>query len=411
MPNTQSGPLVLWLASWYPCRIDPFNGDFIQRSARAFATLYPVHVLYIMKDHEGKVTRWHLEETEMTGQLTETRIYYHPPQSGIKPLDRLISAMMYTRLGRKWLKDLRNGPKNKRPWIVEVGVAMRAGTLALWMKRKWGQRYLVQEHWTGYYRHLMPPPLQRGPLFWKMTHRILANTDLLIPDSRHLGEWINETMLPVKYREIPNTVDTNVFFYRPVPAKGDDHFRFIHVSTLGYHKNTEGIIRTFRELLKMIPRNKPELLVVGPDPGQHLKFVENDPVLKGQVLFTGSQTYGQVATHMRTSDALVLFSRFENLPCVMLEAFCCGLPVIATRVGGIPYHLPPCNGMLVDSEKEDQLLEAMIRMISGFRTFNREKIASTAAARYGTLPIARAYLETYADIYPQIMKKPDILTP
>ena len=404
MPNRDDFPVVLWLASWYPCRIDAFNGDFIQRAAMALAQRMPVHVFYLMKDEHGQVTKKHLEDTTRNGQLTETRLYYHPFKSGFPKLDRLISAWHYTILGRQWIKRFRKKQKPGKPWIVEVGVAMRAGTLALWMKKKWGQHYLVQEHWTGYYKYLMPPQLQKGPLFWRLSAKILEQADRLLPDSRHLGEWINSEFVQVAFTEIPNAVDTSLFNYTN-PENVSNVFRFIHVSTLGYQKNTDGILRAFLKWVETHPEYGAELEIVGPGFENHLQFVKTHAALDGRVQFSGPLPYREVANHMRKAHALVLFSRYENLPCVMLEAFCCGLPVIATRVGGIAYHFTESNGFLVESENEGQLLEALDNMFNRYKTFNREAISHMATARYGMEAIGYMYEKTYSENYPHLFAK------
>jgi len=404
MPKAQKAPVILWLASWYPCRIDAFNGDFVQRAAKALSLHYPVQVFYLMKDEDGKITKSHLTENEVIGQLTETRLYYHPPKTGIGPVDKLVSAWQYTRLGRQWLKAFRKKQEPDRKWIVEVGVAMRAGTLALWMKRKWNQPYLVQEHWTGYYRHLMPPEMQKGKLFWQMTLRILQNADGLLPDSRHLGEWINATYLPLKFFEMANTVDTSLFFYKK-EERVSTRFRFLHVSTLGYQKNTDGLIRAFRQVLCENPEMDIELMVVGPGFEPHKALTDKDDLLKERVIFAGSKPYPEVAAAMQSANALVLFSRYENLPCVMLEAFCCGLPVIATRVGGIAYHLFPEQGLLIESEAEQELLAAMKALFKGYLQYNRALISQNAAAKYGMKAIGDLYVKTYKEFYPQLFGK------
>lgn len=404
MPKGQKPPVILWLASWYPCKIDAFNGDFVQRAAKALSLFYPVQVFYLMKDEDGIVTKSHLIENEVIGKLTETRLYYHPPKTGIGPIDKLVSAWQYTRLGRQWLKAFRKRQDPERKWIVEVGVAMRAGTLALWMKRKWNQPFLVQEHWTGYYRQLMPPDMQRSRLFWQMTYRILKQADALLPDSRHLGEWINTTYLPLKFREMPNTVDTSLFFYKK-EVRDSSRFRFIHVSTLGYQKNTDGIISAFKQLLDENPEMDIELMVVGPGFEPHKAFTETDEILKERVIFAGPKPYPEVAAAMQSANALVLFSRYENLPCVMLEAFCCGLPVIATRVGGIAYHLFPEQGLLVESEAELELFAAMKALFLGYLHYNRALIAQNAATKYGMESIGDLYAKTYKEFYPQLFGK------
>ena len=43
---------ALWLVSWYPDKISPFNGDFIKRHAEAVSLYDDVHVIYVTKDEK-----------------------------------------------------------------------------------------------------------------------------------------------------------------------------------------------------------------------------------------------------------------------------------------------------------------------------------------------------------------------
>jgi len=87
---------------------------------------------------------------------------------------------------------------------------------------------------------------------------------------------------------------------------------------------------------------------------------------------------------------------------VMLEAFCAGLPVIATNVGGIRFHLPAQNGLLIASEDEAALLAAMHNMVMHYDQYNPTGIANRAAENYGYETIARIYAQTYRQYYPQL---------
>jgi len=63
------------------------------------------------------------------------------------------------------------------------------------------------------------------------------------------------------------------------------------------------------------------------------------------------------------ADAFVLSSCSEGLPLVVLESMMAGLPVVATRVGGVPDAVGD-NGLLVESANPKQLADAMERMIN-----------------------------------------------
>ena len=61
----------------------------------------------------------------------------------------------------------------------------------------------------------------------------------------------------------------------------------------------------------------------------------------------GLATVAATPNEMQQAHSFVLNSNIENAPCVISEALCCGLPVIATRVGGVPEMVDKFNGILV----------------------------------------------------------------
>jgi glycosyltransferase involved in cell wall biosynthesis len=96
------------------------------------------------------------------------------------------------------------------------------------------------------------------------------------------------------------------------------------------------------------------------------------------------------------ADSFVLSSRSEGLPMVILEAMTSGLPVIATRVGGIPDAVGN-NVMLVDAQNPDQLAEAMNQMLTDSEL--RRRLAEAGkrhvATNYGVERMVDQYLGWY----------------
>ena len=62
---------ILWLCSWYPNKMEPFNGDFIKRHAEAVSLYEDVQVIYVVRDVNGKVTKGVLEVESEKNKLKE----------------------------------------------------------------------------------------------------------------------------------------------------------------------------------------------------------------------------------------------------------------------------------------------------------------------------------------------------
>lgn len=117
-----------------------------------------------------------------------------------------------------------------------------------------------------------------------------------------------------------------------------------------------------------------------------------------RVRFLGFRS--DVPALMKTAATLVLPSRWEGLPLVVLEAMAVGCPVVATRVGGCVEALGDGAGMLVRPENADQLAEALEQMLRDRRT--REDIAANALkrvhAKYDSRVVAEETLRLYESV-------------
>jgi glycosyltransferase involved in cell wall biosynthesis len=104
-----------------------------------------------------------------------------------------------------------------------------------------------------------------------------------------------------------------------------------------------------------------------------------------------------LAYFYQLADTFVLFSRYENLPCVLLESLCCGTPIVATRVGGIAEIIAD-NGFLVESEDEKALFDAMRLFIDKKVSFSKPEIAQNAQKLYSVEAISSKFIELYQKI-------------
>lgn len=84
---------------------------------------------------------------------------------------------------------------------------------------------------------------------------------------------------------------------------------------------------------------------------------------EGRIVFLGPKE--NIADYMRQVDALILASKYEGLPIVLIEAISMGLPVLSTPVGGVPDVITDgANGFLAKSTQKQDILEIIQRFIN-----------------------------------------------
>ncbi|WP_300599651.1 glycosyltransferase [Niabella sp.] len=374
---------VLWLCSWYPNRVAPFDGDFVQRHARAVSLYNQVHVIKITPDPEAKK----VEDVSTTGDaypnLTEQCIYY-PKKQGLG--GKIQSYFWWNSLFKKAIRAYI--AQHGKPDLVHVHIPFKAGLMAQWIKRKYGIPFVVTEHWDGYNRVVENHYLQRPSWFRRIITTTFHRAAGIHSVSDYLGKEINQLGRPVSYVVINNAVDTR-FFYREERQHAGP-FQLLHISGGAAKKNVEGIIRAFLNL----PQQEFSLCILGLPPAMNERYQKQYPGIR----FPGIQSNETVAAALRATDLLVIFSNAENSPCVIGEAFCCGVPVVATSVGGIGELVRDENGVLVLAGDEAGLTDAIRRIRAHYHRYDPEKIARKAIDWFGYEPIGKKLDDWYRDV-------------
>tara|TARA_R110002049_G_scaffold53223_8_gene148999 strand:- start:384 stop:1463 length:1080 start_codon:yes stop_codon:yes gene_type:complete len=162
---------------------------------------------------------------------------------------------------------------------------------------------------------------------------------------------------------IPNIIDLTLFTPASEPPS-DTAF------TLAVTRNLEPIygLDTALRALSLARKTVPtlQLRIAGSGPqGAELERLVETLGLGDAVAFLGRLDRAQVVELYHSSHAMLNPSRVDNMPNSVLEALACGLPVISTDVGGVPYIVEDeQTALLVPRDDAPAMAQAMIRLYS-----------------------------------------------
>jgi D-inositol-3-phosphate glycosyltransferase len=132
----------------------------------------------------------------------------------------------------------------------------------------------------------------------------------------------------------------------------------LFVGRIQAHKGTDLAIRSLARIPETVAAGPgpPQLVIVGGPSGRagdaelsDLHRLAADLGVAERVRFVAPQPHNQLACFYRAADVLVMPSRSESFGLVAVEAQACGLPVVASRVGGLRYVVAESeSGVLVD---------------------------------------------------------------
>ena len=143
------------------------------------------------------------------------------------------------------------------------------------------------------------------------------------------------------------------------------------VGTLRPVKGVKYLIQAMDILIKK--RADLRLILVGDGPDRKaLGKMTEDLGLNNYVTFIGKVPHEKVPEFMTASDIFVLPSLSEGFGSVNLEAFAAGVPIVATKVGGLPEIIKEGeNGFLVAPKNPEQLAEKILLLLGNSELRNK----------------------------------------
>ena len=372
---------VLHLASWYPSKVHETLGNFVERHVQAISTRHGGEIWFAAAVPAGQTVP--LDTTRKRGSYTERIVYFRARKPMVWHVTRALFKAAQS-----------HADKNSPPFdLIHLHVAYPAGKAARQLAKRWRVPLVMTEHWTAYHgdqRQALP--------FWRRQSMLRTGNaaTVICPVSEDLARRMRSFGINGTYRPVPNVVDTKLFHASSDANTEATSFRALHISSLrDDQKNISGLLRSLKIALPQCPNLHVSIIGDG-DPAPHQSYAQQLGIAD-RIKILGEISLPEVAQRMRESDALILFSRFENFPCVIPEAWASGIPVLSTDVGGIREHLTSERGAVIASEDESALAATLVDWSQGRIQFDSSKLRAHAEKTFSIEAVARDYHEVYEE--------------
>jgi L-malate glycosyltransferase len=226
---------------------------------------------------------------------------------------------------------------------------------------------------------------------WKSARALIALADAIVSPSEYLVEVFSRYGLEAQC--IPNIIDCHRFRDR---QRGPLRPAFLHNRGFEPLYNVPCTLRAFALVQKHYPQASMTLAHDGPGRAG-IERLARELSLRN-VQFTGHVSQQRMIDLYDQADIYWMSPNLDCMPGSVLEAYAAGLPVIATRTGGIPYMVHDGQtGLLVDRNDHQAMAEAALRLIENAdlaRTLTAN--ARAELTNYEGARIRRQWLDLYA---------------
>jgi glycosyltransferase involved in cell wall biosynthesis len=165
-------------------------------------------------------------------------------------------------------------------------------------------------------------------------------------------------------------------------------------------KGVDILMEAIPNILKRIGKNNVIFVFVGP--GGSIRYLNMAKSMKveSSCIFAGAMSREGVIQLMRNSTLLVAPSFMENAPYTILESMACGLPVIASNVGGVSEIIESgYNGTLVKPNSSKAIADCIINLLENksSQSSMRQHAVETVRNKFSWSVNLKKYLEVYSN--------------
>ena len=385
---------ILVLTDMFPSKEEPASGVFVYELSKAVS--YKNEVVVIHPRLWDPFSRKSCKEKQNYHLHMNGMEIYRPKLFILPKGDRLFfRAFAFLIAALPLLRKLR---KIFRFELIHAHMAGHAGFAAVLLGMLFGKPVIVTAHGSDI--HSFPGYffLKRMTLFTlKRAHKIVAVSQSL-KDS-----ILKMDVFPGKISVIRNGVNHKEFFPfdktnarerlgLPINKK-----LILFIGNLLPVKGIDSLLRAFAGMGK---KDQIGLIIIGKGESEReLKTLTKELYIDTQVHFVGSRKHDEIPVWLNACDVLCLPSLREGFPTVVVEAFACGRPVVATKVGGIPEAIVDDTlGIVVEPYNEKALASALNKVLEKEWDYQ-------AIAKYGKRFSWNTIAEEYTELYKNVVSK------
>ncbi|HWQ93518.1 MAG TPA: glycosyltransferase family 4 protein [Clostridia bacterium] len=201
-----------------------------------------------------------------------------------------------------------------------------------------------------------------GARWPKRVHHLLSSANLVTAPSSYLEHEMHRFCPAIQIVPNPVNVDACQFRERTQPAPNLVWLRAFHEIY-----NPLMAIKALALLRQSLP--KARLVMIGPDKGdgsfQRTQAEVKSLGLQDAVEFKGQIPKSAVPAALNQADIFLNTTNFDNTPVSVVEAMACGLCVVSTNPGGMPFLVNHgVDGLLVNCGDADAMAKAILQILN-----------------------------------------------
>lgn len=224
--------------------------------------------------------------------------------------------------------------------------------------------------------------------------------------TRLIFESMKYTNPEIPHRSVSNPIDTDAFRPAAPGAQKDDHpFTVLYAGRIAEEKKIDIVMRAIAQARKDIPDIR--MIIVGRGAYEsQLRTLAKSLDMENAVTFAGFVPSEHLASYYAQSDVFAIMSTAETQSIVAMQAFACGIPVIAADAWGFKEYITPEAGFLIPPGDVNGVAEKLVSLYKNpsVRVAMGEK-GRKQVEHYSIANIATTWEGIYQDVIARYNKK------